>query len=611
MKVLLNWLPPAVDDRPSPAMSILQSYLMVNNVDAHVKYWNILFADIIRNFTNANDQTSDVSLLIPFLGNLALQFNDELVFDQLVNEYRSKFPQYINIDKDYFSNKILKESKTIDDLFHSELVKMSIEDYALLGITSKFHQWIPGNILVKHAKSINPKLKILLGGLGTKKEALAMMRNFQLYDFAMWGEGEYPLLQLCKYLNNEIDIKDIPNLVYRNEDGIFTTEITNKYYLDLDTVFPTHFEYFEQKKSEGIDSVSVQIEGGRGCHWRKCKFCYLNSGYRFRTKSPQSIAAEIIDNITKYGVTKFVFVDNDIIGNDFERFDHLLNLLIDIREEYDSFLIENAEIISFGINSSIIKKMSLAGFMSVQIGYEALSDNLLTKINKKNTLSSNLLFVKWAIQFNINVAGANLIANLLEETDEDILTSSKNLHFLRFFFKKGLFQHLFCTLSIASTSRYYQTIVQNNEEDKWNRYKLAKLLPVNYFKPSDRFDILYFSQNNKNPLWENIQSNEIFYLNNEYTYNLLTSDNQIDYCEFYNGKLIKHLQFDVESIHWQILTLCNHEVMSIIELQNLVSGQNDIESLKSIVKELNDEWLIYYKEDFSENITIINTDLKL
>jgi hypothetical protein len=51
--------------------------------------------------------------------------------------------------------------------------------------------------------------------------------------------------------------------------------------------------------------------------------------------------------------------------------------------------------------------------------------------------------------------------------------------------------------------------------------------------------------------------------------------------------------------------------MSIIELMDIMGEKTDLVSLKSILKELNNEWLMYSKEDYSENITIINTDLIL
>jgi radical SAM superfamily enzyme YgiQ (UPF0313 family) len=592
-------------------MSILQGYLLTYGVDATVKYWNIFFSDITQNFANKNNEISDITQLIPFLGNIALKLKDDLTLNKLIDEFRSIFPQYINIDKYYYMNKITQESEVIDKMFYDELLKISIQDYDLVGVSSKFHQWITGNILAKHAKEINSKLKFVLGGLGNKKEAMAMMKNFEFYDFAIWGEGEYPLLQLSRYLNNEIVINEVPNLLYKGRGAVLDTKITNKHYLNLDEILPVHFDYFSQQKTKDIDSVEVQIEGGRGCHWNKCHFCFLNSGYRFRTKSSKILSNEIIDIIDKYSVTDFVFVDNDIIGDNIEKFDQLLDSLIDIKEHNDSFKIVNAEVITYGVESKTIKKMALAGFISVQIGYEAISDNLLTKIKKKNTFSSNLSFIKWAIQFNIKVEGANLIPNLLEESDEDILITSEHLHFLRFFLKRGKFQHSFSPLAIASSSRYFKIIQQNNETDRWSNYKLANLLPTNYFNESDRFDILFYGENNVNPLWKNVKKNEIYYLDNDYKYQLLTNNNQIDYREFYNGELVKCLQFKNDSIHWKILVLCNYKVMSIIELMDIMGEKTDLVSLKSILKELNNEWLMYSKEDYSENITIINTDLIL
>jgi len=79
-----------------------------------------------------------------------------------------------------------------------------------------------------------------------------------------------------------------------------------------------------------------------------------------------------------------------------------------------------AEIITRGIDFETIKKMHIAGFFHVQIGYESPSDTLLYKIDKKNSFASNLFFIKWAHELNINVGGMNVLRGLLEENLEDI-----------------------------------------------------------------------------------------------------------------------------------------------------------------------------------------------
>ena len=118
------------------------------------------------------------------------------------------------------------------------------------------------------------------------------------------------------------------------------------------------------------------------------------------------------------GVYNFEFLDNDIIGNDFQYFGDLLSLLVSIRESYALFSIKMAEIITKNMPWKMIKQMRIANFENVQIGYESPSEQLLSLISKKNTFASNLFFLKWAIEFGIGVSGANVIRNLLEERKE-------------------------------------------------------------------------------------------------------------------------------------------------------------------------------------------------
>lgn len=87
--------------------------------------------------------------------------------------------------------------------------------------------------------------------------------------------------------------------------------------------------------------------------------------------------------------------------------------------------------------------MSLANFESVQIGYESPSDKILTSISKKNTVASNLFFIKWAIKFGIHLNGVNILRNLLEEDEEGIKEGINNLYYMRFYLSsKELYHNL-------------------------------------------------------------------------------------------------------------------------------------------------------------------------
>jgi len=83
--------------------------------------------------------------------------------------------------------------------------------------------------------------------------------------------------------------------------------------------------------------------------------------------------------ISNYDIHRFEFLDNDIIGEDLDRFESLLDELIKIRKEYPNFVVIGAEIITLDLSYSTIKKMYEAGFINIQIGFESASNNLLKK----------------------------------------------------------------------------------------------------------------------------------------------------------------------------------------------------------------------------------------
>lgn len=208
--------------------------------------------------------------------------------------------------------------------------------------------------------------------------------------------------------------------------------------------------------------------------------------------------------------------------------------------------------------------MSLAGFKIVQIGYESPSDNLLRKINKKNTFSSNLLFIKWGTHFKIKINGANVLRGLLEETQADIEEAIQNLYYLRFYFKDDLIKHNISSLAIARSSPYYKELLSKELLPNYTSL-MSKLLPEKYIMEEDRMKLLFdFVNPHYNKLWDVFQNIESHYIDNKYTYQVFSLNNIIYYREFYNQELIKELEFDLENdIYWKILEVCNEKEMSL------------------------------------------------
>lgn len=335
---------------------------------------------------------------------------------------------------------------------------------------------------------------------------------------------------------------------------------------------------------------------------------FLNQGYRYRVKSPEDIISEIRFLISKYNVFNFSFLDNDVIGNDYSRFHNLLTLLSGLKQDYPNFKINLAEIITRGISKTEVKEMALAGFVYVQIGYESVSDNILVKINKKNSFASNLLFIKWAIEYDINVVGLNVLRGLLDETDADILESIDNLYFMRFYKSVGNIKHNVSMLAVNEMSRYYKEICSNGKTNEMYYDPVMERLPKGYVRHDDEFKIYQLVRKYQNPLWNNFVATDHFFDVHTFSYKLIVlSNNTIIYQERRDNIEVNTLSFERNGIHWKILMFCNEKVRSITEILEHFKATSETD-IKDTITALYSQGLLYYSIFREECVSIINTN---
>lgn len=614
-KILLNWCPPAMPNQPAPGLSVLKAHLDANGYETTIKYWNLFFFRLQKEFFLLGNQiltldNSDLLKLLPFLNYLGHKSGDRSIVENIKSTILAIHPQFQSKGNQFLDHYLAECSKRVEELLDEEIEKMDISQHLYIGLSGQFQQWVFGNILIERIKMKYPGTIVVIGGLPARETATAILRNFSVYDFALWGEGENSLLRVTQVINpdeEETDIRSIPNLAYRDNGSIVTTTGRNLY-IELDAQTLSNFEdYIEQLHATNTQVPTfLPIEGSRGCHWRKCRFCFLNAGYKYRQKSPSKIVEEIRQQVSKYGIHSISFLDNDVIGQDSERFSLLLDLLIEYRKENPKFRIKLAEIITFGLNSDTIKKMWLAGFHTVQIGYESPSNRILGKINKKNTFASNLLFIKWATIYGIKIAGMNVIKNLPEETTEDIYEAIHNLLFLRFSLLKDQRQHSSSALAINKLSRYFKEINAQGNLGEWNSSLLENFFPSGYL--DDRYSLLECVRLRYNIQWDKFFKIEEFYLNHPHTYNLISDGNTIQYIEYRDGTQITRSSFEKNSLSWQILQAANDNVCSFDQI-SIKTGCPETSYITNAIADLEDLGLLYSSRTSDEIVTIINTSV--
>ncbi len=169
---------------------------------------------------------------------------------------------------------------------------------------------------------------------------------------------------------------------------------------DIDTVpMPSFREYDLTKYRFGV----LPILTSRGCAWGRCTFCsdpcVTTNMHAFRTRAPESIVAELKNDIDSYGIDKFIFLDEEVNGDiDWWRkvLEHIIKSGIDIR-------FVGAFQSTKQITKEILKLSYDAGYRVIAPGIESGSDRMLKLMKKGTTVKMNEALIQNANDAGINV----------------------------------------------------------------------------------------------------------------------------------------------------------------------------------------------------------------
>ena len=622
--ILLNCLPPTNLYMPAIGCEVLKSYIDTKlGTKTEIIYWNHIFQDLYRDSDGQSNQfqpQNDLQQIFPFLGILAEQDGNNKIRDQILFRMQEAAPSFKTMGGKYYKKKYFELLAKTRKIIKRQLEKLLKEELLFFGISAKFDAWIPAMLLAHSAKQIRPDIKIVLGGIEEPDAAQALFNICQDFDYAIWGEGEIPRKMLIEDLMSEDNnLKSIPRFLFRNlkkesfNKDCSKTESINSYlnltnYLDLD-----YSDYFKSATDIDRSKIQLPIEISRGCRWNKCNFCALNWGYRYRTQDFKNLIKQVRNQYNRYKIPRFFFVDNDVVGKNIRKFEKFLDDLIELSNELGVDFDFHADILHLNFNKNLIKKLSLAGFKSVQIGYEGVSDSMLRKLNKSTTFAENLLFIKFAQKYDVNVTITGLIIGIPNESESDIIESTENLHYLRFFLGEDTkkLQHRFAELSLFYKTNFWEMISSEERKD-FNLHPVNDFLKSSFFENEHiRYSLLGQSRRPKlNEKWHAFKTISDHYEKSNYQYYLIDNDGVINYMEYKDSIKVDSLTFD-NPAYWEVLRAANDVVISFSILHNIIQHKYpDITELQlnEIISDLKDNYLLYASDDNGKLVSIIDTD---
>jgi len=241
----------------------------------------------------------------------------------------------------------------------------------LVGFSIVSLEYIKTYNLISNLKDHDSTIFAVAGGPHVTVLKEQVLRECPAIDFGVVHEGEQTLVDLCL---NKISYKDIPGLIWRNEDEI-TYNGKRKMDIPLDKIaFPTytHFELDKYIKE-------IPLNSSRGCPYQ-CIFCpnkMIMSRFRWRS------AGHVVDEIEfwyRKGYRVFNFDDDNFTFHN--------NRIYQICDEIERRKIVHCDFrCSNGlradrVNRDLLGRMREVGFSYIAFGVDGGNDRML-KLNKK------------------------------------------------------------------------------------------------------------------------------------------------------------------------------------------------------------------------------------
>ncbi|UCH80039.1 MAG: cobalamin-dependent protein [Nitrospiraceae bacterium] len=295
-------------------------------------------------------------------------------------------------------------------------IEESRPDY--VGISS-FTCTVPDSIKVLElAKSINPEIITIMGGVHPSFMYEEMFSLSDDIDYIIRGEGEITITDLLNALADNQSPSNVLGIVYQEKGKVIATE--PRPFMDNFDAQPMGWDLLDWEDYTYFilpGSRLAAVCTSRGCE-QECTFCsqqkYWNRTWRGR--SPEDVVGEMEHLNKTYGVDVILFTD-DYPSPDRARWEKILELLIE-KDMGIKILMETRakDIIR---DSDILHKYKKAGIIHIYVGTEATEQDCLDYIKKDLSIEESKEALRLLREVGI-VTETSMILGLPDETKENI-----------------------------------------------------------------------------------------------------------------------------------------------------------------------------------------------
>ncbi|MBT6053596.1 MAG: B12-binding domain-containing radical SAM protein [Lentimicrobiaceae bacterium] len=345
------------------------------------------------------------------------------LMDLRVEQQKRKFEMPSSFD--------CKEVELLTKCMEDKIIKHNTN---MVGINCLYSGLFPVVIhLANHIKTLNPKIKISIGGIHPTIYTKEILTKYDVIDYVIIGEGECSFVNLLNSLSEDglPEISSINGIGYREADDVVVNP-KSIFIENLDELaFPAADllnipDYFSDTTGwhnpKGINiKTPVPIITSRSCP-KMCNFCsmHLVHGRVIRYRSAMNVVEEMKFYINNYGLHYFNITDDNLTINK-KKLIELMDLII--KEDLNiQFSTENGVFLN-SLDEEMLDAMSKAGLARLHMAFETGSDYIRNEVIGKNLSNKKIYEIRDIVikeKYNHIFLYGYFVIGLPEETEETL-----------------------------------------------------------------------------------------------------------------------------------------------------------------------------------------------
>jgi radical SAM superfamily enzyme YgiQ (UPF0313 family) len=237
-----------------------------------------------------------------------------------------------------------------------------------------------------------PDTKIVLGGRGASAYALGPDHDY-FYQKIQSFFGPYPVLNFGETL---LHYGVVDNVIQGDGEQAIIDLLNGKTEtnthasvddIELETIPFVDFDDYELDQYNYINEPTIPITGSKGCV-RKCTFCDIPVLWpKFKFRSGEHIAKEMIHLYNKHGVKKF-YMSDSLVNGSMQAFTNFITVLAEHNRAYPEASIKwvgqyITRPISNALNDQYYDLLKASGGEGLTIGVESGSDAVRAHMKKQ------------------------------------------------------------------------------------------------------------------------------------------------------------------------------------------------------------------------------------